>query len=66
MILIILIGILSGGIIPLLSLIGFGVELIISIFKPVSWGYWQQAAVGMVFSALTSMNLIKIYQKEKK
>jgi hypothetical protein len=65
MTIIILTGILSWGIIPLISAIGYGFELIISIFKPVSWDYWQQVAVGLVFALLASVNFIPIRKKGK-
>ena len=50
---IILTGILSGGLIPLLAAVGFGIELIVNIFTTVSWGYWQNVAVGLIAACLT-------------
>jgi uncharacterized membrane protein YcjF (UPF0283 family) len=48
MFLIILTGILSAGIIPLLAAIGYGVELVVNIFTTVTWGYWQNSAIGLI------------------
>ena len=52
MLLIVLTGFLTGGLIPLIAFIGFGIELIINIFIPVEWGYWENVAVGFLFLIL--------------
>jgi len=45
---IILTGVLTLGVLPLLAIIGFGVSLVVNIFTMVSWGYWQCVAVGFL------------------
>ena len=58
---IILTGILSCGLIPLLAAIGFGIELLVNIFSHVSWGYWGNVAVGLVFALMPGVKFMDIY-----
>ena len=62
---IILTGILSCGLIPLLAAIGFGIELIVNIFTTVSWGYWQNVAVGLIVLIVPSVKLFNFSFKRK-
>jgi hypothetical protein len=46
--LIIVTGIFTGGIIPLLAAIGKGINLIVNIFNPTTyWSYWDCVCVGL-------------------
>jgi len=67
MALIIITGILTAGIIPLLAAIGWGIELFVNLFKPVNWGYWENVAVGLIFSFLsgTGVRVISFTAKRK-
>jgi hypothetical protein len=61
MVLIIITGILTCGAIPMFSLLGWGIETVINVFGgSVSWGYWSQAGIGFLFSALFGGIKIKI------
>jgi hypothetical protein len=57
MFLIILSGILTCGVIPIVSLFGYSIELVLSLFKVIpEWGYWQNFAIGLLF--LTTIGTI--------
>jgi len=58
-------GIISLGILPLLSVIGYGIELLVNIFTPVSWSYWGKAAVGLIFAILPGVRLINFTFKSR-
>jgi len=57
---IVLTGILSLGVIPMMSAVGFGFELLVNIFTPVSWGYWGRVSIGLIFALLPGVKLIAI------
>jgi hypothetical protein len=53
MALIIITGILTCGVIPIFSFIGWGIETVVNVFGgSVDWGYWSQAGIGFLFSGL--------------
>jgi hypothetical protein len=61
MILIIITGILSFGIIPLASCVGWLIEHCLIMFgADVCWNYWQQAIPGFLFMMFTGGIKIKI------
>ena len=51
MVWIIITGILTLGVIPLLSAMGYGVELLANLFTAVEWTYWPRAAVALAILA---------------
>jgi len=46
---IIISGILTCGILPLMAAFGYGINLIFAIWFEVAWTYWQCVGVGFVF-----------------